>query len=173
MMTCGRFVELDRLARDVGVAVDRFVQRPRTETEAAHDLAGMQRLRGTGHDAGLVEIDDPVGEHLGVDAEVAHAALQQQRAHGIRHRADADLQTRAVFDLAGDQSRHGTVGISRCRVRQLGHRLTVTFDDVVDLADVEAVLDAVHVRQRVVHLDDDDLGPRRDRTDARGWRRRS
>ncbi len=48
-------------------------------------------------------------------------------------------------------------------VRQLRERLTVAFDDVVDLALVQAVLDAVHVRHGRVGLDDDDLGAGRDR----------
>ena len=67
--------------------------------------------------SGLVEVDDAVGEHLGVDAEVAHAALHQERAHGVRHRADADLQARAVVDLARDQPGDRAVGIGRRRVR--------------------------------------------------------
>jgi len=51
----------------------------------------VQRLAGAGDDAGAVEVDDAVGEHLGVNAEVAHAALTQQRADRVRHRSDADL----------------------------------------------------------------------------------
>ena len=46
----------------------------------------------------------------------------------------------------GDQAGDRTVGVGRRRVRQLGQRLTVAFDDVVDLAHVETVVDAVHVR---------------------------
>ena len=38
-----------------------------------------------------------------------------------------------------------------------GERLTVAVDDVVDLADVQPVVDAVDVRDGRVDLDDDDL----------------
>ena len=105
-----------------------------------------------------VQVDDAVGEHLGVDAEVAHAALEQQRADRVRHRADADLQARAVVDLGRDQAGDRAIDVGRRRVRQLRERLTAAFDDVVDLADVQAVLDAVDVRNGRVGLDDHDLG---------------
>jgi hypothetical protein len=36
-----------------------------------------------------------------------------------RVKANTDLQTRTVFDLTGDQSRDGTISISRFQVRQL------------------------------------------------------
>ncbi len=42
------------------------------------------------------------------------------------------------------------------------HRLPLAIDDVVDLAHVQTVLDAVHVRKRRVDLDDHDPRPRRD-----------
>ena len=64
----------------------------------------------------------PVGQHLGVDAEVADAAFRQQGADGVRHAADADLQAGAVLDLGGDQARDRAVDFGRRRVRQLGER---------------------------------------------------
>ena len=104
---------VDGVAEHVGVAVDRLVQRLRPEPEGADDLAGVSCLAGAGDDTGLVEVDDAVGEHLGVDAEVAHAALEQQRADRVRHGADADLQAAAVLDLGGDQLRHRAVDLGR------------------------------------------------------------
>ena len=47
-----------------------------------------------GDDALLDEVDEPVAEELGVNAELAMVA--QQREHRIRDRADAGLQRRAV-----------------------------------------------------------------------------
>ena len=54
--------------------------------------------------------------------------------------------------------RDRTIDVGRRRVRQLRERLTVAFDDVVDLAHVQPVVDAVDVRDGRVDLDDDDLG---------------
>ena len=139
---------LDGLAREVGVVVHRVVERLRTEPEAAHDLAGLHVLRRSVHHAGPVQVDDPVGEHLGVDAEVAYAGLLEERAHGVRHRADADLQTRAVVDLRRDQTRDRAIGVGRRDARQLRQRVAAALDDVVDLALVQTVLDAVDIRER-------------------------
>ena len=80
-------------------------------------------------------------------AEVAHAALEQQRADGVRHRADADLQAAAVLDLGRDQLRHGTVDVGGRRIRDLGRSVVAAVDDVVDLALVHRVLEAVEIGQ--------------------------
>ena len=117
------------------------------DAERADDLAGIQRLASARDDAGEVEIDDPVGEHLGVHAEVAHAALAQQRAHRVGHRSDADLQAAAVLDLRGDQLRDRAVVLRRRRVRDLGGGTIVPLDHEVDLALVHRVLEPVQVRQ--------------------------
>ena len=130
---------------------------PRAEREGEDHLARVERLAGAGDAAGLVELDDAVGQHLGVHAEVADAAFQQQRADRIRHAADADLQAGAILDLGCDPARDGAVDLGRRRVRQLRGRLVVALDDVIDLADVNAVLLAEDVRQAAGHLDDHHL----------------
>ena len=48
-----------------------------------------------------MQLDQPVREHLGVDAEVVLVAEAAQ--HGVRDRADADLEGGAVLDQPGDQ----------------------------------------------------------------------
>ena len=53
-----------------------------------------------GGDAALDEVDDPVGQQLGVDAEVAVVA--QRVEHRVRDAADPDLQRRAVGDALHD-----------------------------------------------------------------------
>ena len=61
-------------------------------------------------------------------------ASAQQRADGVRHAADADLQAGAVLDLGGDQRGDLAVDVGRRRVADLGDRLVAAVDDVVDLA---------------------------------------
>ena len=92
-----------------------------------------------------------------MDAQVLHAAFEQQRADGVGHAADADLQAGAILDL-GAICRATVRSISVGSVGQLRGRLLVALDDVVDLADVHAVLRAVDVGQLAGSLDDHDLG---------------
>jgi hypothetical protein len=143
------------VAEEVGVAIDGLVLQLRPHPERADDLARVERLAGPGDDAGAVEVDDAVGEHLGVDAEVAHPAVAQQRADRVRHRADADLEAAAVLDL-GDQRRDGAVGFGGRQVRDLRRRPVVARDPVVDLALVGRVLHALQARQAGRLLDDHD-----------------
>jgi hypothetical protein len=90
--------------------------RPRPENGALACLNADYLLFAggrTGGHARVVQVDDPVGEHFGVDAEVAHACLEQERAHrfGIapmpicRHAPSRQLgripPTRPVQDGAG------------------------------------------------------------------------
>jgi hypothetical protein len=79
----------------------------------------MKRLPGPGEDSSTVEVDDAVGEHFRMHTQVAHAAPEQERADGVRHRADADLQAAAVLDLVGDQQRDGVIDVGGRRVWHL------------------------------------------------------
>jgi len=143
--------------------ISRFVLRLRPDPEGADDLAGVKRLPGAGDDARTVEIDDAVSQHLGMHAQVAHPALEQQRADRVRHRADADLQATAVLDLGGDRLRDRAIGVGGGRVRDLRGGTVVALDDVVDLALVHRVLEPVQVGQPGRLLDDHDLGALHDR----------
>ena len=111
-----------------------------------------------GDAAGLVQIDDAVGQHLGVHAQIAHAAFLQQSADGIRHAADPDLDAGAVFHLARDLPGDRMVDIAGRRIAQLGGRRVIALDDIVDLADMHAIVDAEAVRQSPGLLDDHDPG---------------
>ena len=94
-----------------------------------------------------------------MDAEVAHAALEQERADGVRHGADADLQAIAVLDLGGDEP-------ARRRRRRRGpvdsaapaQGPSSPSMHVVHFADVDAGLLAVDVGQLPARLDDDRAG---------------
>ena len=68
-----------------------------------------QLLVGPGHHAALDEVHDPVGEQLGVDADVAVVA--QKGEHRGGHAADAHLQRGAVGDALDDQRRDRLVAL--------------------------------------------------------------
>src|SRR5262249_42944057 len=103
-------------------------------------------------------LNDTVGEHFGVHAEILDAALFEQRADRVRHGADADLDAVAVLDLADDPLGDRAVGVAWGRIAQLRRRQIVTVDDVVDLADMHGVAVAIDVGQAGADLDDDGFG---------------
>ena len=149
---------VDRAAEDIRVAGDRVVEAARAEREGADELAGVLGLARAGGEAGGVEVDQPVHQHLGMDAEVADAAFRQEGADGARHAADADLQAGPVLDFGGDEARDGAVDLGGRGGGQLGDGLMVAFDDVVHLAQMNAVLDAENVGDALAHLDDHQPG---------------
>ena len=92
--------EVDRQQLDRAVVVQPVVEPLGAEAERRLDLVAAQLLADAGRDAGLDEVHDPVGQQLGVDAEVAVAA--EPLEHGVGDPADADLQRRAVRDPLDD-----------------------------------------------------------------------
>jgi len=74
-----------------------------------------------------------------MDAEIAHAAFQEQSADRIRHAADPDLKTGAILHLGGDAPRDQAIDVARRRVRQFRCREIIAVDEVVDFAHVDAV----------------------------------
>src|SRR5665213_912676 len=97
-----------------------------------------------------------------MDTEAAYATLEQQRTNGIRHSTDADLQAGTIADLRGDQPCNRTIRVARWRVRQLRRRSGIAFNHVVDLADMKAVVNAVHIWQFFADFYDNDLRARGD-----------
>ncbi len=86
--------EVDGPHLDHRVVVDEVVQPLRAHQERGDDLAPIAFLGGAVDDAGLHEVDDRVGEHLGVDPEVV-LVHQRERRCG-RDGADPELERRAV-----------------------------------------------------------------------------
>ena len=126
-------------------------------------MPGFSRFLAPRDASGLVEVGEAVGHHLRMDAEVADAAVEQERADRIRHAADADLQAVAVFDVRRDEPPHRAIDRRRRRIRQLRRGRVVALDDVVHFAHVHARLVAVDVRQPAARLDDDHPGALDDR----------
>ena len=80
----------------------------------------MDPLETVRHHAGLDQIHDAVGEHLGVDAEVVLAEQAPQRRIG--NRADAHLQRGAIGHQRRDVSADGVLHRRRRRRREDGER---------------------------------------------------
>ena len=146
--------EVDRPHLDHRVVVDEVVQAPRAHDERRHDLAAVALLACPGDDAGLDEVDDGVGEHLGVDAEVVLVA-QGQRGGG-RDRPDPELEGRPVGhelrDEFADPPLDGADRTDRVLVRRHVH-----LDRQVDVVDVDEAL-AERSWHRAIELDDDRRG---------------
>ena len=95
-MTWVSFVKSTARISTIGLSCDERVQARRAHQERRHDLAAVALLGRAGDDAGLDQVDDRVGEHLGVDPEVA---LVGQRHRGRRRdRTDPELERRPVRD---------------------------------------------------------------------------
>ena len=104
---------------EVRVLVNRVIEVLGTQGEAVGDLLAVERLGRSGDPVCPVEIDDAVGEHFGMYAQIPHACLSQQRADGIWHAPNADLEASTIVDLRRDELGDGPVDIAR---RWLWHR---------------------------------------------------
>jgi hypothetical protein len=136
------------------------VVRPAVEAGASHQergdhLSGEHRLPASGHHSRLHQLHHRVGEHLGVNAQVA---VTLQRSEDGRGRGpDSDLHRRPVGHQLGDVRADGL----RRRVRHRGASLgdwTVDRDQVRAPAQVEPGV-SVCPRHPGVDLGEDD--PRR------------
>ena len=112
--------EVDRQQLDRPVVVQPVVEALGPEAERRLDLVAPQPLVDAGDRAAIDEIDDAVGQQLGVDAEVAVVA--QRLEHGVGDPADADLQRRPVGDVLDDGGRDRPVAVVRLRGRHLHQR---------------------------------------------------
>ena len=82
------------------IIVNVIVESLRAHTEARDDFAAIERLFRTGDCPALDQIDDPVAEHLGVNAEVLF--IFEEFRQGLRDASDAAFDGTAVLDEPGD-----------------------------------------------------------------------
>ena len=83
-----------------GVVVDVFVKAFGAHAETGDDFAVVDGFFGAGNSAAFDEVDNPVAEHFGVDAEVFFIfEIFRER---LGDSSDAAFDSRAVFDEAGD-----------------------------------------------------------------------
>ena len=93
-----------------------------------------------------------------MDAKIAPSGFQQQATHGVRHAADTHLQAGAILHFSRDLMRHGAVHVGGRGIDQNDMRRGSGVDHEIHFADMHAILDAKHIGQRGVRLDNDDPG---------------
>jgi hypothetical protein len=133
------------------IVVNEVEQALGPQHEAGNDLVRVDGLPLVVDHARLNQVDHAVGEHLGVDAQVAMIA--QQPKHGVGNPSDAGLQRGPVRNQAGDVARDGAMHAGDFVRLHFGQRVRA-LDDGVDLGHVEKRV-AQRARALVVHLDDD------------------
>ncbi len=130
--------------------------------EGRHDLAAVDLLGLPGDGPGLDEVEDGIGEELGVDAEIA--LRSERERYGGRNGADAHLERRPVRDQLGHVLADATLDVADNGERVLVRRL-VHLNGKVDLVDVDERV-AQGSRHRAVELRHD-RGGRLDRRQRR------
>ena len=108
----------------------------------------MHLLVPVGDHAGVDEIDDPIREHLGVNAEVAFVEHAAER--GVGNGADAHLQRGAVGNEPGDVLANGLVNRRRRRGQMFGQG-SIGQDERVQPRQVHQRV-AVRARHAPVHF---------------------
>jgi hypothetical protein len=138
---------VDRLEHETRIAVDELVQPTRTHGPAGDDLAGTVGLADARDHAALDQLDEGLGDDVGVNAEVA--PVGKVAKHLVRDASEADLERRAILDdarnVAGDSLSH----CADRRVDVLDHR-GLHGDDAVEPIDGH---EAVTPRPRHVRVD--------------------
>ena len=100
-----------RIEFEEGIVVDVIVKASGAHAEAGDDFAVVEGFLCAGDSAAFDEVDNPVAEHFGVDAEVFF--VFEVFGQRLRDSSDAALDGAAVFDEAGDvlaDAAHNVVG---------------------------------------------------------------
>ena len=103
----------DVLHQDVGVMVYETVDVVGTQQEGGDDLAAVDLLAGAVDDAFANQAEDAVGEHLGVETEVA--VVLKAGGEGVRKGAYAHLDAGPVGDKFGAVAANLPLNGSRLR----------------------------------------------------------
>ncbi len=137
---------------DEGVFVQEPVGILGPHAEGGDGLSPIDVLSGIVNDPGLHQIRDPVGEELGVDAEVLFVG--EVREDRVGDRPVAHLDRGAVLDHPRDVASDPLGDLPGDRVL-IGQKRLVVVDEVVDVLDADepVTVDSGHVG---VDLGDDD-----------------
>ena len=138
--------------------MDGVIQILRPQRKTADDLAPVDLLGLTADLAQTVQVDDPVRQHLGMNAQAADRGMGQQRTDRIRHPANPDLQAIAILQFRRDQPGHGAVDIAGRALGQFGHRRPIARNDEIDIADVHPGARPHHMGHGGAFLDNDHAG---------------
>ena len=139
----------------IGLSSTKPVELGRAHHERGHDLAPVALLGPSGDHSRLDEVDDDVGHHLGVDAEVLLVVEGHARPRpGWRRSPSGSWPCRGPARRRTPRSaaRSAPISGSACGVGR-----DVDLDREVDLVDVDEAL-AERPRHRPVELGDDDVG---------------
>src|SRR5262245_2575111 len=130
---------------DGRIVVDEIKKSFRAEDERGHHLTAVNCLAYAIDGAGLDEWNDSIGEHLRMDAQMA--VISQKRPDRIRNTADAHLQSRPIFNEAGDVLSYFHLNWRYRTWRQFEERRTALHEhiDVVDVNE-RIAMDAGHLR---------------------------
>ena len=115
-----------------------FVELGRAGRERGDGVAVELSFVGVRDLAGLVQLHQPVGEHLGVHPVAATGPIGEQRGDEGWDGADAGLKRGAVGDVGAGELGDREVGVGTGRIRKVD-RLGLAFEEDVDLVDVKAV----------------------------------
>jgi hypothetical protein len=124
------------------------------DDEAGHDAARVDPLEAVGDDAALDEIDDAVGEHLGVDAEIV--LVMPRRA-----RTASGMAPMPIWSVEPSSTRAATSSPMRARSTSVAgsgwcsYERAVGVDEGVDAIERHHGV-AVRARHLLVDLGDDD-----------------
>ena len=126
----------DRPQLEGRVVVEEAVEAVGSEGEGADGLGAVEVLADAGDDARFDEVDDAVGEQLGVDAEIV--VIAQRVEDGVGDGTDADLDRGAIGDALGDVGSDAHVQVAARRRCDLEQR-SVDLAPAGDLGDVQLV----------------------------------
>jgi hypothetical protein len=128
---------LDRMRFDERVVVEELVERVASQREGHDRLSAVQALLRPGDHPALYRAHGPVGDHLGVNAQLEPAV--KGREDGIRNAADAHLERRALLDERQNVLADPLVDLGRRLAFQIRQPFRVLDDGV----------DAVHMDERI------------------------
>ena len=137
---------------DREVVVHEVEQPAGADDEARRRTSGVHLLVLVGDDAALDQVDEAVGEHLRVHAEVV--LVGQAREHRVGNGADAHLQGGAVLDEAGDDFADARLDRILRAGAVLGKR-AIRVDERVDAVERNGGV-AVRARHLLVDFGDDE-----------------
>jgi hypothetical protein len=90
-----------RVEREEGVVVDVIIKPVGAQSETGHDLALVYRLTRTSNSTRFDQVNDTVGDHFRVDAEILFAFEETEER--LRDTTNAECNGTAVFHEGADE----------------------------------------------------------------------
>ena len=135
------------------VVIDEIIEALRTAGKSVHDFAFVTILLARNL-TGFIEVNVGVDEHFRMTAQVLNVRFSQFLADSRRNAADAELQGTAVFDEGNDVIGDLIIEFRARAIGDLRHLMVRTFDDIVDVAEVQFRFIAQCLRHVLVDFED-------------------